>query len=117
MLEAELAPIFATRTPLQWRRYLDRHGVPCEIVVDTLDGESVLFDDETFALGLVAETTHPVHGRLRQVGQLVTFGDTPGRIRYPPPMLGEHTREIMQWLGYDDDTIASYRERGIIGYP
>jgi crotonobetainyl-CoA:carnitine CoA-transferase CaiB-like acyl-CoA transferase len=116
-LEAELIPIFATQTPLQWRRRLDRAGVPCEIVVDTFDGESVLFDEENVALGLVAETEHRVHGRLRQVGQLVTFGDTPGRVQYAPPILGQHTREIMEWLGYDEDTIASYRDQKIVDYP
>ena len=81
-LEAELVPIFATQTPLQWRRRLDTVGVPCELVIDTLGGETVLFDDENVALGLVAETEHRVHGKLRQVGQLVTFADTPGRVQY-----------------------------------
>jgi len=116
-LEDELARTFTTQTPLQWRRRLDAAGVPCEIAVDTLDGETVLFDEENVTLGLVAETHHRVHGRLRQVGQLVTFGDTPGRVRYASPVPGEHTREILRWLGYDDDTIASYRDRGIVDYP
>jgi crotonobetainyl-CoA:carnitine CoA-transferase CaiB-like acyl-CoA transferase len=116
-LEAELVPVFATQTPLQWRRRLDTVGVPCELVVDTLGGESVLFDEENVRLGLVAETEHRVHGRLRQVGQLVTFADTPGRVQYAPPVAGQHTREIMEWLGYDEDTIVSYRDQGIIDYP
>ena len=86
-------------------------------MIDTLGGETVLFDDENVALGLVAETEHRVHGKLRQVGQLVTFADTPGRVQYAPPVAGQHTREIMEWLGYDDDTIVSYRDQGIIAYP
>jgi crotonobetainyl-CoA:carnitine CoA-transferase CaiB-like acyl-CoA transferase len=116
-LEAELAPQFATRTPLQWRRALDAVGVPCEIAVDTNDGESVLFDDELLALGIVAETRHRVHGRLRQVGQLVRFSETPGRVEHAPPVVGQHTVEIMRWLGYDDGEIVSLRERDVIEYP
>jgi crotonobetainyl-CoA:carnitine CoA-transferase CaiB-like acyl-CoA transferase len=116
-LTAELADAFSTRTPLQWRRALDAVGVPCEISVDTNDGETVLNDADNLALGLVAETHHRQHGTLRQVGQLIRFADTPGRIRNAPPVTGEHTVEIMRWLGYDDDTIASYREQGIVEYP
>jgi crotonobetainyl-CoA:carnitine CoA-transferase CaiB-like acyl-CoA transferase len=74
-LSAELEPVFMTRTPLQWRRALDTVGVPCEIAADTNDGETVLFDDELLKLGIVAETNHRDHGRLRQVGQLVRLVD------------------------------------------
>ncbi|MFI5053406.1 MAG: CaiB/BaiF CoA transferase family protein, partial [Acidimicrobiia bacterium] len=116
-LETELAPRFATKTPLNWRRTLDAAGVPCEIPVDTEDGETVLFDDENLALGLVTETQHRVHGRLRQVSQLVTFSDTPGRVQLAPPVAGEHTVEILQELGYKDDEIVALREQGIIEYP
>jgi crotonobetainyl-CoA:carnitine CoA-transferase CaiB-like acyl-CoA transferase len=113
-LAAELAPVFLTRTPLQWRRALDTVGVPCEIAADTNDGETVLFDEELLKLGVVAETNHRDHGRLRQVGQLVRFSDTPGRIEHAPPLPGQHTREILTWLGYDDDAIEALRERGIV---
>jgi len=44
----------------------------------------------------------------------VWLSDTPGAIRHRPPMLGEHTDEIMTELGYDDAAIASLRQRGVI---
>jgi crotonobetainyl-CoA:carnitine CoA-transferase CaiB-like acyl-CoA transferase len=113
-LTAELAPVFATRTPLQWRRALDTAGVPCEIAADTNDGETVLFDEELVALGVVAETEHRVHGRLRQVGQLVRFSDTPGRIERSTPVTGQHTREVMRWLGYDNPAIDALRDQGVV---
>jgi crotonobetainyl-CoA:carnitine CoA-transferase CaiB-like acyl-CoA transferase len=116
-LESELEPIFASQTALQWRRRLDAAGVPSEISIDTGDGETVLFDEENVDLGLVATYDHPVHGALRQVGQLVTFSDTPGRVERPPAIPGEHTIEIMQWLGYEAEEIARYRKDGIIDHP
>jgi crotonobetainyl-CoA:carnitine CoA-transferase CaiB-like acyl-CoA transferase len=116
-LETELEGAFSALTPLQWRRRLDSVGVPSEISVDSQDGESWLFDEELLRLGVVTEVNHAVHGRLRQVGQLITFSDTPGVSRLAPPVVGQHTVELMRWLGYDDETIMSYREQGIVDFP
>jgi crotonobetainyl-CoA:carnitine CoA-transferase CaiB-like acyl-CoA transferase len=116
-LETELEQAFGTLTPLQWRRRLDGVGVPSEISVDTQDGESWLFDEELLRLGLVTEVNHAVHGRLRQIGQLINFSDTPGVSRLAPPVVGQDTVELMRWLGYDDETIMSYREQGIVDFP
>jgi crotonobetainyl-CoA:carnitine CoA-transferase CaiB-like acyl-CoA transferase len=77
----------------------------------------VLFDEENVRLGLVTAYTHPVHGTLRQAGQLVTFADTPGRTERPPALPGQHTVEIMRWLGYDDAQLARWAAEGIVAYP
>jgi crotonobetainyl-CoA:carnitine CoA-transferase CaiB-like acyl-CoA transferase len=116
-LQQELQIAFRAQTPLQWRRALDAAGVPAEVPVDTQDGETILFDEENLANGLVAETDSLVHGRLRQVGQLVTFGDTGGRVKLAPPVEGQHTVEIVRWLGHDEGTIGRYLEEGIIFAP
>jgi crotonobetainyl-CoA:carnitine CoA-transferase CaiB-like acyl-CoA transferase len=116
-LEAELEAAFAAQNARHWRRRLDAAGVPSEIAVDTHDGETVLFDEENVRLGLVTAYTHPVHGTLRQAGQLVTFADTPGRTERPPALPGQHTVEIMRWLGYDDAQLARWAAEGIVAYP
>ena len=116
-LEALLEPIFCTQTALQWRRRLDAAGVPAEVAVDTIDGESVLFNDENLGLGLVVEYKHPQFGRMRQAGPLVRFSETPGRVAGPPPIPGQHTTEVLKELGYDGGTITSLLERGVIRQP
>ncbi|HEY3941678.1 MAG TPA: CoA transferase, partial [Acidimicrobiales bacterium] len=113
-LEALLAPIFATSTAVQWRRRLDDAGVPCEIPVETLDGESVLFDEELLRLGLVAQLEHPFYGQVHQVGNLMTFSDTPGRVERSSPLVGQHTREVLRWLDYDDAAIAGFEASGVV---
>ena len=75
---------------------------------------TVLNDEENLRLGLVADLAHPTAGRLRQVGQLMRFSDTPSVVHGPPLVRGQHTLEIMAWLGYDDATIDEYLGRGII---
>ena len=92
-------------------------GVPSEISTDTWDGETVLFDQELVDLGLVTEYQHPLLGRVRQFGNLITFSDTPGSQTRPAPMLGQHTREILGELGVDDPTIDDYKARGVVTWP
>jgi hypothetical protein len=50
-----------------------------QISTDTWDGESVLFDSDLERLGLVTEYEHPLLGKVRQFGNLITFSDTPGK--------------------------------------
>ena len=116
-LEAEIEPVIARATALQWRRRFDAAGVPSEVSVDTADGETILFDEEMVDLGLVAVTRHVQHGALRQVGQLVTFGATPGRITHAPWIPGQHTVEILRELAYEDEDIALLRKQGVVDFP
>jgi crotonobetainyl-CoA:carnitine CoA-transferase CaiB-like acyl-CoA transferase len=116
-LEALLEPVFATQTALQWRRRLDAAGVPAEISVDTVDGETVLFDEENVRLGVVADLRHPRAGRLRQAGTFIRFSDTPSAVQRPPWTPGEHTLEIVRELGYDEAAVADYVRRGILASP
>jgi len=65
----------------------------------------------------VTEYEHPLLGRVRQFGNLITFSDTPGKPGSPAPMLGQHTREILAELGYDGTAIDGFRARGIVSWP
>jgi crotonobetainyl-CoA:carnitine CoA-transferase CaiB-like acyl-CoA transferase len=112
-----LADAFLADHAVNWRRALDGAGVPSEVSVDTLDGESILFDDELHALDLVAEYEHPVLGRVRQFGNLITFSDTKTKQERPVPMLGQHTRVILGELGYDNDAIDDLGARSVVSWP
>jgi crotonobetainyl-CoA:carnitine CoA-transferase CaiB-like acyl-CoA transferase len=65
----------------------------------------------------VTEYDHPVLGRVRQFGNLMTFSDTPGRQDRPTPMVGEHTREILGELGYDDAAMDDLGTRKVVTWP
>lgn len=116
-LAAVLEPRFRTRTAVSWSLALDDAGVPNEIPFDPKGGELALYDADNVACGLTAEYEHPVLGRLRQFGQLVDFSETPGHVAGPPPLAGQHTREIMRWLGYDDSRIDVLRDEGVVYEP
>src|SRR5262249_18357865 len=116
-LESLLTPVFATKTAIVWSRVLDDHGVPNEFARDMKAGEGVLFDADNERLGLVAEYVQAKSGRLRQLGSLIDFSDTPGRINGAPPMCGEHTREVLSWLGYDDAAMQSLKDERVVYWP
>jgi crotonobetainyl-CoA:carnitine CoA-transferase CaiB-like acyl-CoA transferase len=116
-LEALLAERFRAKTDLMWAGALDDAGVPNEVPVNTKQGDLVLFDADNERLGLVAEYEHPIMGNLRQFGELIQFSDAPGNIDTPPPRVGENTKEILGWLGYDDAQIEALFEANVINWP
>jgi crotonobetainyl-CoA:carnitine CoA-transferase CaiB-like acyl-CoA transferase len=116
-LESLLLAVFATKTAIVWSRLLDDAGVPNEVPFDSTAGEHVLFDADNERLGLVAEYQHPIAGRMRQFGNLIDFSDTPGRIRGAPPLVGEHTREILEWLGYSTGEMDELKAERVVYWP
>jgi crotonobetainyl-CoA:carnitine CoA-transferase CaiB-like acyl-CoA transferase len=116
-LEALLAPRFTTRTAIQWTRALDDAGVPNEIAIDTIAGERALFDADNERLGLVAEYEHPILGRMRQYGNLIDFSETPGLVHGPPPLVGQHTIEILEWLGYSQAEMDALKAEKVVYWP
>ena len=116
-IEPALEPVFLTRTAVAWSHALADAGVAAEVSVDTNDGESVLHDADNERLGLVAEYAHPLLGQLRQFGTLVDFSESPTGPYGPPPLVGEHTRRILERVGYSSEEIEDLLERGIIYEP
>jgi crotonobetainyl-CoA:carnitine CoA-transferase CaiB-like acyl-CoA transferase len=113
-LERELEARFRARDAASWIESLRAAGVPCEIAEETGHVEKILSDPQALERGRVVEYEHPTYGRMRQTGHLVRFSGTPARIDRPPPLCGEHTREVMRQLGYDAEQIAAFEVQGVI---
>ncbi|HEX2737381.1 MAG TPA: CoA transferase [Acidimicrobiia bacterium] len=116
-LEALLAPRFLAKTAISWSLALDDAGVPNEIPLDSHQGDLALFDADNVALGLTAEYEHPTMGLVRQFGELINFSETPGVVHGPPPLVGQDTREILEWLGYNDAQLDDLKARDIVYWP
>ena len=63
---------------------------------------------------MVIALEHPVAGAIRQLGVPVKLGETPGAVRTPPPVLGEHTGAILGELGYSDADAERLRSDGAV---
>jgi crotonobetainyl-CoA:carnitine CoA-transferase CaiB-like acyl-CoA transferase len=110
-LESELAPVFSRRDRDDWMKRLEEHDVPAGPLYHM--GE-VLSDPQVKHLGLVESTDHAQAGRMEFVGPPVNLGDLPRRGANPPPLVGEHTRSILDELGYDRRTVQELEGQGVV---
>lgn len=116
-IEPVLEHAFLERTAVAWQADLSGAGVAAEVSIDTNDGEITLHDADNERLGLVVEYPHPTLGRVRQFGTLIDFSESPTGPYGPAPLAGEHTRQIMERLGYSTVDIDALLERGVIYEP
>jgi len=106
-----LAPLLLSRTTDEWLEMLTAAGVPCSRINRVSD---VLESELLRAREMVQEVDHPKAGRIRMVGIPVKLSDSPGEIKLPPPMLGEHTEEILTELGYSAGETQQMRNEGVV---
>ncbi|HUP73490.1 MAG TPA: CoA transferase [Acidimicrobiales bacterium] len=102
-----------TRTAGEWFALLDAAGVPCEVA----DRDFVLglFDDPEFIdKGWVTSYVQPLVGRMEAVGLMFDLEDTPGIVQGPPIVMGQHTRAVLERLGYADERIDELLAAGIV---
>jgi crotonobetainyl-CoA:carnitine CoA-transferase CaiB-like acyl-CoA transferase len=111
----ELRPIVAERFAAQttgfWLDRLEAAEIPCGPIQGVLEA---LESEQARAREMLVEVDHPLLGTLRQVGVPFKLGATPATIRSAPPMLGEHSDEILAELGYDPASIKRLHADGVI---
>ncbi len=106
-----LEQVFAAESARTWCDRLDAAGVPAEVVAS--GPGTVFFDDPEFKeRELITSYTHPVTGRMEMIGRLIDIaGAKPSGA---PPLLGEHTREILLEMGRSDSEIDQLVNDGVV---
>ena len=110
-LVPELEAALAGRTVADWVDSLLAGNVPAGPI---LDYRQSLSDPHTLARGMVQELDHPVEGRVRTLGIPAKLSGTPGSLRRPAPLQGEHTVELLSELGYDRARIDRLLAQGSV---
>jgi formyl-CoA transferase len=107
-----LREIIRRRSTQEWLRALLPAGVPAGAVRTIPEA---LSDPQAQALNMVVEVPHPRAGRIRMIRSPLNFSRTPVAIIRHPPILGEHTQEVLvDLLGYEPEAIDQLRAQEII---
>ena len=100
------------KTTAEWIDALERAGVPCGPINDLAQ---VFADPQVQARGLRFELPHALAGSVPQVASPIRLSATPIQHRNAPPLLGEHTEQVLQqWLGMSAEQIAGLRAAGVL---
>jgi crotonobetainyl-CoA:carnitine CoA-transferase CaiB-like acyl-CoA transferase len=111
-LVAILGEAFLTQATDTWLRLLNQAEVPCA-PVQTID--QVFTAPQVLHREMLVEVDHPTAGTVRMAGIPVKFSATPASVRLPPPLLGQHTDEVLtSWLEMGTDEIKQLRNIGVV---
>ncbi len=112
VLIALLQEIFSTQDIAFWLREIAAAGIPCG-PVQAID--QVFADPQVLARDMVWTAPHPTAGEVRLTGSPLKLSETPVAYRAHPPLLGEHTDEVLtSLLAYSTEEMAQLRAEGII---
>ncbi|WP_028659872.1 CaiB/BaiF CoA transferase family protein [Nocardioides insulae] len=101
-LNAELEETLRTATVGHWCDLLGKAGVPVS-PIRSLD--EIYASEQTEVLGMIGTVEHPEVGDLDQIRFPVSFRGARPELRTAPPMLGQHSREVLAEIGYDEAAI------------
>jgi len=107
-----LTVIFAKDTVASWQKRLRPVGVPCTPVLSI---DQVVKEEQVKAREMIVEVTHPETESMLMAGVPIKFSTAAGSVRTAPPLLGQHSREIVENLGYAQQEIEGLIHEGVIG--
>jgi crotonobetainyl-CoA:carnitine CoA-transferase CaiB-like acyl-CoA transferase len=110
-MQEAMEAVLADKTSAAWNDLLVQAGVPCGPVYRY---DQVFDDPHVQHRQMAVAVEHPRAGRITLTNTPLKLSRTPGSMRLPAPMLGQHTDAILRHLGYAEATIARYHAEGVV---
>ena len=106
-----LADVMKRRMKSDWLAALEAARVPCGAINDLAE---VFADPQVAERGMTVDVPHPLAGSVPLVASPMKLSATPVQYRRAPPLLGEHTDEVLREFGLTKEQCAALREQGVI---
>ena len=111
-LDSSIEAITQTKTTKEWLGVFEGSGLPYSAVNDVL---GTLNHEHVLARGMVKEMNHEWLGPIKMVNTPVKYSESKPSIRTVPPVLGQHTDEVLrEVLGLDEASIEKLKEEGAV---
>lgn len=108
-IHTTLKEVFESKTREEWFRLSQEVDTQ---IAPVLEMAEVAQDPQILHRQMVLELDHPSLGKVKQLGISVKLSDTPGQVRRFAPLPGEHTREILESIGYSPKDIQELEGKG-----
>ncbi len=106
-----ISDIIITKNGEEWLKILTDAGVPCGPIY-TMD--KIFTDPQVLHRQMLKKLDHPKAGKVKVTGVPIKLSDTPGEVETAPPILGQHTQEILTELGFNDQDIKKLHQEKVI---
>jgi len=107
-----VANVIMKKSVDEWLKIFDENGIPAGPILSI---DKVLNHPQIKARDMVIDILHPKIGKIKLTGIPVKLSETKGEPQSPPPLLGQHTEEVLKnILNYDDTTINDLKKQGVI---
>jgi crotonobetainyl-CoA:carnitine CoA-transferase CaiB-like acyl-CoA transferase len=110
-LRQRISERLQTRPATEWEALLKARSVPCSRIQTVAD---LVEEEQLDALGLLTDFPHPLIPDLRLINLPVSLNGRRAAHQLPPPLLGQHTDDVLAELGYSKADVAALRHKGII---
>lgn len=106
-----LTSMTRSRTVVEWVSILENAQVPGGPINDI---EDVFNDPHVIARGMQMDLPHATYGNVPSIRNPIRFSETPLEFKIAPPLLGEHTTEILESLNLSPDELRVLHEQGVL---
>ena len=110
-LMSELTVLLASKTSAQWQELMEAQDIICGPIADY---DMVMESPQLKHNGLIVDTPNSVAGNVRMPGLAVGDRNAQSRVRYGPPALGEHSREVLSEYGLSQEQIDALLAAGVV---